>query len=59
MAFLGSDRLIDGQFLAGQRHFGFVTSTKRKRVNELRQIHSLALRASKFQFFELRVALSS
>jgi hypothetical protein len=45
--------------LAGQRHFGVFTRTKRKRVNGLQQIHSLALRAGIPPRFEFKVALSS
>ena len=45
--------------LTGQRHFGVLTSSKRKRVNELRQVHSLALRAGIPWRFGLKVALSS
>ena len=45
--------------LAEQRQSGDFTSTKRKRVNRLRQIHSLARRASIFRPVDLKVALSS
>jgi len=45
--------------LAGQRHFAVFTSPKRKRVNKLRQIHSLALRASIVRRNRIKVVLSS
>ena len=41
----------------GQLHFGIFTRTKRKRVNELRQIHSLARRARLCRKTSIRVAV--
>lgn len=57
LSFPISNRFYPGT--PGQRQFGVSTSTKRKRVNELRQIHSLALRANTAQRLGSDRALSN